>query len=181
MAVATYPVVLEQDDNKTVLVSFPDFPEAHTFADTKEEALARAVDALETVIDAYIKDRRAIPAPSRIAGASVELPALVDAKVQLYGAMSAQHVGKAELARRLNVHLPQVDRLLAMKHGSQVSQLEAAAKALGGKLELRLTGIVPHRLSAASRKKIRERMQHARARRSPAHVGVAASGSGRKR
>src|SRR5262245_43037678 len=26
-----YPVVLEKDDNETILVSFPDFPEVHTF------------------------------------------------------------------------------------------------------------------------------------------------------
>jgi hypothetical protein len=35
-------------------------------------------------------------------------------------------VGKAELARRLDCHLPQIDRLLAMTHGSQFEQLEAA-------------------------------------------------------
>ena len=62
----TYPVTVQDDDNDTILVLFPDFPEAATFGDTKEEALARAVDALETVIDAYIADRRQIPAPSAI-------------------------------------------------------------------------------------------------------------------
>ena len=59
-----YPVTLERDDNDTLLVSFPDFPEAHTFGDDREEALARAQDALATIIDAYIKERRAIPSAS---------------------------------------------------------------------------------------------------------------------
>lgn len=135
-----YPVRLMEDDNETVLIEFPDFPEAHTFGDTKEEALERAVDALATVIDAYIAERRDIPAPSRIRGASVRLPALMAAKVALYESMREQKVGKAELARRLDVHLPQVDRLLDVRHGSRLDQLEAAFDVLGQRLEVSIIG-----------------------------------------
>ena len=133
-----YPVTLTPDDNDTILVTFPDFPEATTFGEDEEEALARAVDALETVIDAYIRDKRDIPAPSKVTGASVALPPLVHTKVQIYAEMRAQHVGKAELARRLKVHLPQVDRLLNVKHVSKIDQLEAAANALGAHLNVTL-------------------------------------------
>lgn len=133
---ARYPVTLTQDDNDTILVTFPDFPEATTFGEDKEEALVRAVDALETTIDAYIKDKRDIPAPSAVHGPSVSLPSLADTKVQIYAAMRAQRVGKAELAKRLNVFLPQVDRLLDVRHGSKIDQLEAAAKALGASLSV---------------------------------------------
>ena len=59
-----YPIILTRDDNGTVLVDFVDFPEAHTFGASEAEALARARDALATVIDAYIKDKREIPLPS---------------------------------------------------------------------------------------------------------------------
>ena len=135
-----YPVVLTPDDNDTVFATFPDFPEAHTFGDDKVEALTRAVDALETIIDAYIRDRRLVPMPSAIKGEWVVLPALVDAKVQIYNSMLQQRVGKAELARRLKVHLPQVDRLLDLRHGSKVDQLEAAADALGGRLVITFEG-----------------------------------------
>src|SRR5688572_23131180 len=124
----TYPVVLRPDDNDTFLVSFPDFPEAHTFGETKEEALERAQDALATAIDAYIADRRAIPSPSPIRNKrlTVTLPLLMATKVALYSAMRETGVGKAELARRLDVHLPQVDRLLDVRHSSQLGQLESA-------------------------------------------------------
>jgi antitoxin HicB len=92
-----YPIVLTTDDNDTVLVSFPDFPEAHTFGENKEEARVRAVDTLETVIDAYIRDRREIPAPST--GATlVTLPALMATKVQLYTAMRRRKVHPGILA-----------------------------------------------------------------------------------
>jgi antitoxin HicB len=42
-----YPVILTPDDG-TVLVTFPDVPEAITFGANAEEALSHAVDALET-------------------------------------------------------------------------------------------------------------------------------------
>ena len=45
-----YPVRLRPDTNDTILVSFPDFPEAHTFGDDRNEALARAADLLEDVL-----------------------------------------------------------------------------------------------------------------------------------
>lgn len=130
-----YPVILERDDNNTILVSFPDFPEAHTFGEDVDDALAHASDALATAIDAYVKDRRDIPLPSAIVTRyRVAMPALVEAKVQLYGMMRTAKVGKSALAKRLHWHLPQVDRLLAMTHGSKLDQLEAAFGALGKRL-----------------------------------------------
>ncbi len=138
-----YPVTLTLDDNDTILVTFPDFPEAHTFGDDESEALARAVDALETIIHAYIRDKRDVPAPSAVRGASATLPSLIAAKVQIYDQMRQQRVGKAELARRLGAHLPQVDRLLDLKHGSKLDQLEAAAHALGARLDITLVACTP--------------------------------------
>lgn len=81
-----YPVTQAPDDNDTILVTFPDFPEAHTFGDDTSQALARAVDALETVIDVYIRDRRDIPTPSAITNTGVTLSPLVAARVQIYAA-----------------------------------------------------------------------------------------------
>jgi antitoxin HicB len=135
-----YPITLTRDDNHTWLVSFPDFPEAHTFGTDTADALRHAPDALATVLDAYIKDRRDIPAPSAgAANHSVTVPALMEAKIALYRAMRAARIGKSELGRRLDWHLPQIDRLLAMTHGSKLEQLEAAFAALGKRLELRVS------------------------------------------
>jgi len=60
-----YSIRLKRDDNGTVLVSFPDFPEAQTFGDDEADAMARAVDALETAIIGRMSDRERIPHPSR--------------------------------------------------------------------------------------------------------------------
>lgn len=134
-----YPVKLARDSNGTTLVAFPDVPEAHTFGGDRPEALARAVDALETALIGYMEDRRAIPGPSPIKrGPWVTLPALTEAKLALYSAMREGRVGKADLARRLSCHLPQVDRLLDLRHGSRLDQLEAAFRALGKELSLQI-------------------------------------------
>ncbi len=135
-----YPAKLETDTNGTTLVSFPDVPEAHTFGDDEDEALTHAVDALETALSLYIDDRKDIPAPSplRRGKKAVTLPALTEAKLALYTAMRAQGVGKAEMARRLNCHLPQIDRLLDLMHSSRLDQIEAAFRVLGKRVEIRV-------------------------------------------
>ncbi len=66
-----YPVLLQPDTNGTVLVSFPDFPEAHTFGDDEHEALARAADLLQDVLADYIESRRDVPEPSRVKAVGV--------------------------------------------------------------------------------------------------------------
>ena len=134
-----YLVKLSKDTNGTILVDVPAIPEAHTFGDDREEALLRAVDAIETALMGYIDDRRDIP-PSVAAprGTLVSLPALTEAKLALYQSMRAGRVGKAELVRRLNCHLPQVDRLLDLRHASRLDQLEAAFRALGKCLSVQI-------------------------------------------
>jgi len=131
-----YPVTLKRDTNGTMRVEFPDVPEANTFGEDADEALMQAVDALESALSMYVEDRRDIPKPSPVKarGKGVILPALTEAKLALYSTMRANRVGKAELARRLNWHLPQVDRLLDLLHASRLDQLEAAFRALGKRL-----------------------------------------------
>lgn len=132
-----YPVDLDADTNGTTLVTFPDVPGAVTFGDDEEEALMRAPDALETVLAAYVKDQRDIPAPSPAEGRpTVALPALTAAKLALYETMRSQGVRKAELARRLGRHMPQIDRLLDLHHASRLDQVEAALAALGKRLSV---------------------------------------------
>ena len=133
-----YPLYLGTDTNQTILVSFPDFPQAHTFGDEENEALARAEDLLEDVLADYIEGRREIPTPSRVRKRDrfVTLPVLTAAKVRLYQEMYSSGVRKAELARRLRCHMRQVDRLLDIHHASRLDQIEAAFAALKKRLVL---------------------------------------------
>lgn len=132
-----YPVTLKKERG-TILVSFPDFPDVHTFGDDRAEAMGRAVDALETYFMGMIEDREPIPAPRalRKKDARITLPVLTEAKLKLYELMRSERVGKAEMARRLNCHLPQIDRLLDLEHGSRLDQIEQAFLAIGKRLKI---------------------------------------------
>jgi len=50
----------------------------------QEEALARSVDAIVTVLDECIRTRRPIPAAKTSGALTVEIPVLEAAKVALY-------------------------------------------------------------------------------------------------
>lgn len=132
-----YPVILSPDEG-TVLVTFPDVPEAITFGADEEEALLYAVDALETALSFYVDARKALPSPSKPKRGqkTVRPSALECAKLGVYQAMTEQGIKKAELARRLNWHVPQVDRLFDLRHASKFEQLQLAAAVLGKRLVL---------------------------------------------
>ena len=118
-----------------MLATSPDFPELTTFGDGREEAIARAVHALEEAIAARIHLRKNIPEPSRGETYAV-LPTLTSVKVMLYQGMKEQGIGKAELARRLGWHMPQVDRALDIQHRSRLDMMDAALGAIGRQLHV---------------------------------------------
>lgn len=133
-----YPIDLQLDTNGQYLVTFPDIPEAATAADTKEEALVVAVDALESALDFYFDERQLVPPPSRVKRdqAFVDLPATVAAKAMLHNEMLATGIKKAELARRMKMAASNVERIFHAKHGTKFETLEAAFAALGKRIEI---------------------------------------------
>ena len=131
-----YYVALIPDDNGTILATVPDIPGAITFGDDREDALARATDAIETMLMAVMANREAIPVPKFRSRDPVDLSALTSAKVELYAAMREDGIGKAALARRLAVAMPQVDRLLDLRHRSRLDAIERAFAVLGRSVSL---------------------------------------------
>ena len=134
-----YPVTLTPDDG-TVLVTFADVPEAITFGMDEEEALLQAVDALESALSFYVEERKPLPVPSKPKkGQKTVRPcALECGKLGVYQAMMEQGIKKAELARRLGWHMPQIDRLFDLRHASKLDQIEAAANVLGKHIQLQI-------------------------------------------
>jgi antitoxin HicB len=84
----------------------------------------------------YVVPKEPPPTSSEAAADEVMVPlsALGMAKTALYEAMREQGVGRAELARRLRWHLPQVNRVLDLRHASRMERVEAALAALGLRL-----------------------------------------------
>jgi antitoxin HicB len=127
-----YAITLTPDDNGTWLVACDILPEVTTYGDTREKALQYAALAIEEALAARMAAQEDLPLPVQVDGAFfVRLSVQAALKIALYRAMRREGVSKAELARRLAAHGPQVDRLLDMRHKSRLDAMENALHTLG--------------------------------------------------
>lgn len=134
-----YPIKMVQDDNNTILVTCPLLPEVTTYGDDPMEAQGHASAAVYTAMADRIANRQIIPLPSEpMSGPFVTLIPLDVLKIELHNAMVSTGVRKADLARKLGFHPPQVDRLLDLDHSSQLDQMQQALAALGRTIEVRV-------------------------------------------
>jgi antitoxin HicB len=136
-----YRVKLTPDDNDTFLVTSPDFPEVITFGETREEALKYAIGAFREAIAGRIHDKEPIPTPSKIRAKDdfITLPLQTEMKIRLYQSLEEKGVKKAGLARKMNLHRQEIDRLLDFKQSTSLGKLEAAFAALGKTLNIEVT------------------------------------------
>jgi antitoxin HicB len=121
------------------VVTFPDFPWGVTQGETEEEATEMAVDAIGLVIGELIKRGEEIPRQSKVRGRKcrmIRLPALQNAKAELYIAFKASGIRKAEMARRLGIPKTTIDRLFDFNRHTRLDQLEAAFRVLGKRLSV---------------------------------------------
>lgn len=133
-----YPVDIIKDTNGSFLVTCPDIPEMASVGEDIESALLEAEEGLAVALEFYFDDKRTIPLPStpKKNQATVPLSILRSLKVLLLNEMLSQGVKKAEMARRLDVHMPQVDRLLDFRHPSKIDFVEKAFSKLGKSVSL---------------------------------------------
>ena len=132
-----YPVHLAPDDNGTLLVTSPDFPEFTTFGADEPDALGHARRAFIAVISQYMDRKLDVPPPSPARGRpSVTLPPLVSAKVALYQAMRESNLSNVQLARRIGVTEAVVRRLVDPTHASRIEKLDEALAVLGRSLDV---------------------------------------------
>jgi antitoxin HicB len=122
----TYPVVIEEAGPADFVATFPDIPEAVTGAETREQALIMAEDALVTAIEHYLKLGRPVPLPSTPADLpQVPLNPAVAARVLLTQAMAEQGLTKVALAARLHVDEKAVRVILSGRKVSLNRTLDA--------------------------------------------------------
>ncbi len=136
-----YPCQLTSDEDGSLVVMFPDVPEAITGGRDRSEALAMAEDALATALAGYVHEKWDIPPPSEagVGQVSVPVPTVVAAKLALYSAMRAQRITKVELADRLGVSESAVRKLTNPDHRSHISQVQKALRAVGRSLKVEVT------------------------------------------
>jgi antitoxin HicB len=122
----TYPVVIEETAPADFVATFPDIPEAITGAETREQALIMAEDALVTAIEHYLKLGRMVPLPSTQADLPlVPLPPTIAARVLLTRAMADQGLTKVALAGRMHVDEKAVRLILSGRKVSLSRTLDA--------------------------------------------------------
>ena len=133
-----YPAHFDGDNPEGgYVVTFPDFPEAVTQGENLGEAMEMARDSLRMAIAYRIEHAESVPLPSKRKGKNMRLVGLSTrqaAKLSLYQIWQASGIRKVELARRLGIPPPNVDRLFDFDRATQVDQLEAAFAALGKRL-----------------------------------------------
>ena len=127
---------IQKDDNGTLLILFPDIPEAVAVAEQTDDIQTQALQGLLCALDGYIDDRRFIPIPDLSNDNAIEIPALETSKILLHNEMLLQGVRKSEMARRLNVYPPQIDRLLNLHYKTKMDFVEKAAAALGKRISV---------------------------------------------
>ena len=129
-----YPCDMTPDveDGYGFLVTFPDVPEAITGADTWEESLFLAEDALIAALTFYVNGREDLPIPSALSDGQVliTVPPLQSAKLDLYSAMRERGVSKSDLADTLGASESEIADLLHLNSDSTAPQVDAAMKAV---------------------------------------------------
>ena len=128
-----YPAVFRRDEDGRLLVSFPDFPTAHTDGHDSSEAMEEAIDCLGSAIAFAIADKAFVPKPSGVKRGqkSVPVPLWIVAKLALYWAIREVGISQSELARRLKVRETVVRRMLDPNHDTRPEKIQAALEALG--------------------------------------------------
>ncbi len=131
-----YPCNLTPDGDGSLVVAFPDVPEAITCGGNRSQALEMAEDALATALAGYVHEKWEIPVPSALAEGQdlVAVPTVVAAKLALYSAMRTQHITKVELGSRLGITESAVRKLTDPDHRSHISRVQKALRAVGHNL-----------------------------------------------
>ena len=131
-----YPCVLPPEEDGGYSVSFPNVPEALTYGDDREEALAMAEDALAVALGAYVQGREDIPVPEAVSPGqdTVAVPLVVAAKLALYTAMREQGLTKVGLARLMGLSEGAVRKLVNPNHRSHIRHVEKALRKVGRRL-----------------------------------------------
>jgi len=132
----SYPATFRRDRSGRPVVSFADFPEAHTDGKDQAQAIEEAIDCLGSVLAFRISQKMEIPLPSPAKRGQrlVPVPLWIAGTLALHVAMREQGVSNSGLARRLGVRETVVRRMLDPDHETRLEKLQAALEALGKRI-----------------------------------------------
>ena len=134
-----YPARFEPAEEGGFVITIPDFGWGVSQGDSETDARDMATALLQTLVQEHIRKGEALPRPGKHRGPqfrTIRLPSLPAVKAEFYTAFRASGLRKAQLARRLGIPRPNVDRLFDLRHQSRLDQIEAAFKALGKEITI---------------------------------------------
>lgn len=137
-----YPAQFKhENDGEGYVITFRDICEAISQAETLKDCFIEAADCLEEAIAGRIDDGLDIPSPTKPHRGEriVSVPTQTAIKAALYIAMKEENINKSELARRLDVDVREVRRMLNPHHGTKLPAMEQALAALGRRVELHIS------------------------------------------
>lgn len=125
-------------EKKGFSISFPDFPEANSQGDSREEAYRMAIDCLQACIEWRLEDKEDVPAPSAVKRGQIAIPVPLEIapKLALYRLMREKKYTNVRLAAELHVTEPVIRRMLDPKHKSRAEQYTRALMALGSAIQV---------------------------------------------
>ena len=130
-----YPARLKRYPG-TIIVTFPDLPEAITEGKDRAEAFVQASDCLDVALLFRLKDEKEVPEPSAPKRGEVVVPASpqVAGKVAFALAFRESGLSRVALAKRLGWAESEVRRLLDPNHRTKLDRIDIALRALGRRL-----------------------------------------------
>jgi antitoxin HicB len=131
-----YPASFEADEDGRILVRFRDFDGAATDGADRSEALAAAVDLLESILADIVAAGAFPSSPSRpLPGeALVEPSAMTTMQLDIYLGMRAAGMDAHALAKRLGRKPDHVTALIDLRNYPALSDLEAALAVFGKRI-----------------------------------------------
>jgi antitoxin HicB len=133
----SYRALFEPGDRRgTIVVTFPDVPEAITQGRGRSDARAMAEESLGLVLLSYLGRSRPLPKPRAKGRGLIEVAVMPDvaAKLAVLESFAAAGISKSELARRIGKDEKEVRRILDPKHPTKLPALTAVLRALGKRL-----------------------------------------------
>jgi predicted RNase H-like HicB family nuclease/DNA-binding XRE family transcriptional regulator len=138
-----YYVTYVHPEGNQWLAEFPDAPGCQTFADTPEQLMAAAQEALEGWLEAHLVDGDAPPRPKLRRAApegrramKVTVRSSLSAALSIRWARQDLDISQAELARRIGVSQQQIAALEDPDKNPTLRSLDEVAKGLGLQLDV---------------------------------------------
>jgi antitoxin HicB len=139
-----YTAITEREGKRTT-IEFPDCPGCVTFAESGEDELEVAREALDGWLEAHLIDGESPPRPAFHARAkrgqellNVDLPPALTARLQIRWAREDAKLSQGELAKRMGMTRQQLSRIESSESNLTLATLERIAAALGAQWDMRL-------------------------------------------